>query len=78
MLTIALTKELDSTIEEVEFWQERYEHAMKTIWRMKCHFPQDWESLWDEEAEEFTSSSPPRKMATRAPLVYVIPTTDDD
>jgi hypothetical protein len=31
MLTIALTKELDSTIEEVEFWQERYEHAMKTI-----------------------------------------------
>jgi hypothetical protein len=30
-LTTALTKELDSTIEEVEFWQEKYEESMKTI-----------------------------------------------
>jgi hypothetical protein len=30
-LTAALTKELDSTMEEVEFWQEKYEEAMKTI-----------------------------------------------
>jgi hypothetical protein len=29
--TTALTKELDSTTEEVEFWQEKYEEAMKTI-----------------------------------------------
>jgi hypothetical protein len=30
-LTTALTKELDSTIEEVEFWLEKYEVAMKII-----------------------------------------------
>jgi hypothetical protein len=30
-LTTALTKELDSTTEEVEFWQGRYEEAMRTI-----------------------------------------------
>jgi hypothetical protein len=30
-LTTVLTKELDSTIEEVEFWQEKYEEAMKII-----------------------------------------------
>jgi hypothetical protein len=30
-LTIAPTKELDSTTEEVEFWQEKYVEAMKTI-----------------------------------------------
>jgi hypothetical protein len=30
-LTVTLTKELDSTIEEVEFWQGKYEVAMKTI-----------------------------------------------
>jgi hypothetical protein len=30
-LTTALIKELDSTTEEVEFWQEKYEEAMKTI-----------------------------------------------
>jgi hypothetical protein len=30
-LTTVLTKELDSTTEEVEFWQEKYEEAMKTI-----------------------------------------------
>jgi hypothetical protein len=30
-LTTVLTKELDSTTEEVELWQEKYEEAMKTI-----------------------------------------------
>jgi hypothetical protein len=30
-LTATLTKELDSTIEEVEFWHGKYEEAMKTI-----------------------------------------------
>jgi hypothetical protein len=30
-LTTALTKELDSTMEEVEFWQEKYEEAMKIV-----------------------------------------------
>jgi hypothetical protein len=30
-LTTALTKELDSTTEEVEFWQENFEEAMKII-----------------------------------------------
>jgi hypothetical protein len=30
-LTTALIKELDSTTEEVEFWQEKYGEAMKTI-----------------------------------------------
>jgi hypothetical protein len=29
--TTVLTKELDSTMEEVEFWQEKFEEAMKTI-----------------------------------------------
>jgi hypothetical protein len=40
-LTATLTKELDSTTEEVEFWQGNYEEAMKTIWKMKRHCPQD-------------------------------------
>jgi hypothetical protein len=30
-LSATLTKELDSTTEEVEFWQGKYEEAMKTI-----------------------------------------------
>jgi hypothetical protein len=30
-LTTALTKEMDSTTEEVEFYQEKYEEAMKTV-----------------------------------------------
>jgi hypothetical protein len=30
-LTTVLTKELDSTTEEVEFWQEKYEKAMKIV-----------------------------------------------
>jgi hypothetical protein len=72
-LTATLTKELDSTTEEVEFWQGKYEEAMKTIWKMKHHYPQDLETLSDEETEEFSPHSPPRKLATRAPPAYVIP-----
>jgi hypothetical protein len=77
-LTTALTKELDSTTEGVEFWQEKYEEAMKIIWKLKCHYPQGMETLFEEVIEEFTPASPPRKMATRAPPVYVIPNNDDD
>jgi hypothetical protein len=72
-LTTALTKELDSTTEEVEFWQGKYEEAMRTIRKMKRRYPQDLETLSDEETEEFTPHSPPRKMATRALPTYVIP-----
>jgi hypothetical protein len=36
------------------------------------------ETLLDEETEEFTPASPPRKMATRAPPVYVILNNDVD
>jgi hypothetical protein len=36
------------------------------------------ETLSDEEMEDFTLASQPRKMATRAPPVYVIPNNDDD
>jgi hypothetical protein len=77
-LTTALTKELDSTMEEVEFWQEKYEAAVKTIRKLKRHYPQGMETLSNEETEEFTLASPPRKMATRAPPVYVIFNNDDD
>jgi hypothetical protein len=38
-LTTALTKELDSTTEEVEFWQEKYEEAMKIIQTQKSSLP---------------------------------------
>jgi hypothetical protein len=72
-LTATLTKELDSTIEEVGFWQGKYEEEMRTIQKMKYRYPQDLETLSDEEAEEFSLHSPPRKMATRAPPAYVIP-----
>jgi hypothetical protein len=48
-LTATLTKELDSTMEEVEFLQGKYEEAMKTIQKMKRRYPQDWETLLDEE-----------------------------
>jgi hypothetical protein len=41
VVTAIHTKELDSTIEEVEFWQGKYEEAMKTIRKMKRHYPQD-------------------------------------
>jgi hypothetical protein len=77
-LIIVLTKELDSTTEEVEFWKEKYEEAMKTIRKLKHHCPQEVETLSNEDTEEFTLATPPRKMATRAPLVYVIPNNDDD
>jgi DNA repair ATPase RecN len=77
-LTTALTKELDSTMEEVEFRQEKYEEAMKTIRKLKRHYPQEVETLSNEETEEFTLASPPRKMVTCAPPVYVIPNNDDD
>jgi hypothetical protein len=40
-LTTTLTKELDSTTEEVKFWQGKYEEAMKTIQKMKHCYPQD-------------------------------------
>jgi hypothetical protein len=39
-LTTVLTKELDSTTEEVEFWQEKYEEAMKIVQKLKRHCPQ--------------------------------------
>jgi hypothetical protein len=77
-LTTVLTKELDSTTEEVEFWQEKYEEAMKTIQKLKRRCPQDLATLFDEDTDELTPASPPHKMATRAPPVYVIPINDDD
>jgi hypothetical protein len=63
---------MDSTTKEVEFWQGKYEQAMRSIQKMKCCYPQDLETLSDEETEEFSSNSPPRKMATRAPPSYAI------
>jgi hypothetical protein len=72
-LTPMLTKELDSITEEVEFWQGKYEEAMKTVRKMKHRCSQDLETLFDEETEEFSPHSPPRKMATRAPPAYIIP-----
>jgi hypothetical protein len=77
-LTTALTMELESTTEEVEFWQEKYEEAMKIVQKLKRRCPQGMETLSDEETEEFTPTSAPRKMATCAPLVYIIPHNDDD
>jgi hypothetical protein len=72
-LTATLTKELDSTMEELEFSQGKYEEAMKTIRKMKRRCPQDLETLSNEEIEEFSPHSPPCKLATRAPPAYVIP-----
>jgi hypothetical protein len=63
-LTATLTKELDSIMEEVEFWQGKYKEAMKTIRKMKRRCPQNWETLSDEETEEFSPHSPPYKMST--------------
>jgi hypothetical protein len=77
-LTTLLTKELESTTEEVEFWQEKYEEAMKTFRKLKRHYPQGMETLSEEVMEEFTPTSPPRKMATHAPPLYIIPNNDDD
>jgi hypothetical protein len=64
--------ELDTTTEEVEFCQGKYEEAMKTIRKMKHCCPHDLETLSDEKTEEFSLHSPPRKMATCAPPAYVI------
>jgi hypothetical protein len=50
---------------------------MKTIQKLKRHYPQSMETLSDEDTEEFTPASPPCKMATHAPPVYVIPINDD-
>jgi Glu-tRNA(Gln) amidotransferase subunit E-like FAD-binding protein len=52
-LTTVLNKELDSTTDEVEFWQEKYEEAMKTIRKLKRHYPQGVQTLSEEEVEEF-------------------------
>jgi hypothetical protein len=49
-----------------------------TIRKLKHHCPQGVETLSNEETEEFTLASPPCKMATRAPPVYVIPNNYDD
>jgi uncharacterized membrane protein len=51
-LTTVLPKELDSTMEEVEFRQEKYEQAIKTIQKLKHHCPRGVETLFDEETEE--------------------------
>jgi hypothetical protein len=51
---------------------------MKTIWKLKHHYPRGVETHSDEGVEEFTPASPPRKMTTRAPPVYIIPNNDDD
>jgi hypothetical protein len=77
-LTTALPKELDPTMEEVEFRQQKYEEVIKTIQKLKHHCPRGMKTLSDEETEEFTPASPPRKMVARAPLVYVIPNNDVD
>jgi hypothetical protein len=71
-LTATLTKELDST-KEVEFWQGKYEEAMKIIQKMKRHCPQDLETCSNGETKEFILHSPPRKMAMCAPPSYIIP-----
>jgi hypothetical protein len=60
-------------MEEVEFWQGKYEEAMKTIRKIKRRYPHDLETLSDEETEEFSPQSPPHKLATHASLTYVIP-----
>jgi hypothetical protein len=51
---------------------------MKTIWKLKWHYPQGVKTCSDEETEEFTPTSTPRKMAAHAPLVYIIPNNDGD
>jgi hypothetical protein len=59
-LTTVLTKELDSTTEKVEFWQEKYEEVMNIVRKLKHHCPQGMETLFEEEKEEFTLPPPPR------------------
>jgi hypothetical protein len=57
----------------VEFWQGKYEEAIKTIQKMKRRYPHDLETLSDEETEGFSPHSPPCNMATCAHPAYVIP-----
>jgi hypothetical protein len=51
---------------------------MKIIQKLKHHCPTYMETILEEEAEEFTLASPPRRMVTRAPPVDVIPYNGDD
>jgi hypothetical protein len=51
---------------------------MKTILKLKHHCPEGVETLFEEETEEFTPASPPRKVETHAPPIYVVPNNDDD
>jgi hypothetical protein len=51
---------------------------MKIIRQLKCRYPEGMETFSEEETKEFTLASPPLKMATHAPPVYVIPNNDDD
>jgi hypothetical protein len=62
----------------VELWQEKFEEAMMAIRKLKRHYPQGEETLSNEETEEFTLASPPHKMVTHAPPVYIIPNNDVD
>jgi hypothetical protein len=55
-----------------------YEEEMKIIRELKCHCPKDMETPSEEDTEEFTPASPPCKIATHAPPVYIIPHNDDD
>jgi hypothetical protein len=54
----------------------KYEDAMKVLWKRMNHCPQDMETHSDKEIEEFTLASPPRKMDTYTPPVYVVPHND--
>jgi hypothetical protein len=42
----------------------KHEDVMKVLWKRKHHCSQDLETLSNEEMEEITPASPPRKMAT--------------
>jgi hypothetical protein len=45
-LTTAFTKELDSTMEEVEFWQEEYEEApLWRKWNSGTTIPKMWKHI---------------------------------
>jgi hypothetical protein len=48
---LKLAKELDFAVEEVEFWQGKYEEAMKIVHKLKRHCPQDLETLFKEETD---------------------------
>jgi hypothetical protein len=50
---------------------------MKAIQKLKRHYPRGLETHSDEEMEEFTLASPPRKMAPGAPPLHIIPNNDD-